>query len=303
MEKYIVTGSIGHISKPVVEGLVKAGKEVSVITSSNERVKEIEKLGANALVGRVEDAAFLKRAFKRADVVYTMIPPIWQTNNWRAAQLEVAKNYTEAIQEAGISYVVNLSSIGAHLQNGAGPVNGVYDFEQLLNKVQGLHVKHLRPAYFYYNLFNQIGLIRQAGFMGANYGKDETLFLTHTKDIAAAALEELLSLNFKGNSIRYIISDERSGQNIAEVLGRAIGKELNWVQLTDDQQKQGLLQAGLSDTHSHGFTEMGAALRTGTMQSDARKSKPVFSATKLEDFAKEFAAAFREAEQAAVPVN
>ena len=43
MNKYVITGSIGHISKPLVEGLIKAGKDVTVITSNNDRVKEIEK--------------------------------------------------------------------------------------------------------------------------------------------------------------------------------------------------------------------------------------------------------------------
>ncbi|MFZ6013165.1 MAG: NmrA family NAD(P)-binding protein [Bacteroidota bacterium] len=293
MKKYIITGSIGHISKPIVQQLVKAGKEVSVITSSSDRVKEIEALGAKALVGSVQDVAFVNQAFKGADVVYTMIPPIWQTNNWRASQNEVARNYADAIRANGVKYVVNLSSIGAHAGNGIGPVDGLYDFEQLLNKIHGLQVKHLRPSFFYYNFMAQIGLIKQAGIMGANYGNGEKMFLVHTNDIAAAATEELLDLKFTGNSVRYIFGDERSGKEVAEVLGKAIGKDLQWVSFTDEQQKEGLLQAGLSETHASSYTQMGKALREGIMQADARKNKPsALSPTKLEDFAKEFAAAF-----------
>ena len=291
MKKYIVTGSIGHISKPIVEGLVKAGKEVTVITSTADRVKEIESLGAKALVGSVQDAAFVSSAFKGADVIYTMIPPIWQTSNWRASQNEVAKNYADAIQSNGIKYVVNLSSVGAHVGDGVGPVDGLRDFEKMLNAIPGLNVKHLRPSYFYNNFINQIGLIKQAGFMGANYG-DEKLFLVHPKDIAVAANEELLSPGFSGNSIRYIFGDERSGKEVAEVLGKAIGKDLKWVQFSDEQQKAGLLQAGLPETHASQFTQMGKAIREGIMQEDAKKNKPTLSPTKLEDFAKEFAVAF-----------
>ncbi|HEY3402528.1 MAG TPA: NmrA family NAD(P)-binding protein [Ohtaekwangia sp.] len=292
MKTYVITGSVGHISKPIIEGLVKAGHIVRVITSSNDRITEIEKLGANASVGSVHDAAFVSRAFKGADVVYTMIPPIWQTTNWRASQNEVAKNYADAIRANNIKYVVNLSSIGAHVGNGVGPVDGLYDFEKLLNAIPGLHVKHLRPSFFFYNFLAQIGLIRQAGIMGANYGDGEKVFLVHTNDIAAAALDELSRLNFTGNSVRYIFGDERSGKEIAAVLSKAIGKDINWVVFSDDQQKQGLLQAGLSETHAQGYTDMGKALRDGIMQSDARKNKPVWSPTKLEDFAHEFAVAF-----------
>lgn len=291
MSTYVITGSIGHISKPIIEGLVKAGKTVRVITSSTERTTAIEKLGAQALVGSVTDTAFLTKAFTGADVVYTMIPPIWQTNNWRASQNEVGKSYADALVAASVKYVVNLSSIGAHVGNGVGPVDGLYDFEQRLNSIKGLHVKHLRPSFFYYNFFAQIGLIKQAGILGGNYGSDK-VFLVHTNDIAVAALEELLNLNFTANSVRYVYGDERTGKEIATVLGNAIGKEINWVEFTDEQQKQGLLQAGLSETHAQSYTDMGKALREGIMQADARKQFVTKSKITLTDFAKEFAIAF-----------
>lgn len=291
MNNYIITGSIGHISKPIIEALVSAGKEVSVVTSSPGRVSEIEAFGAKALVGEVQNESFVNLAFSDADVVYTMIPPIWQTSDWKKSQLAVAKNYAESIRANKVKYVVNLSSIGADVGQGVGPVDALHDFEKMLNAIPGLNVKHLRPSFFYYNLLAQIGLIKQAGFMGANYGSEKIL-LVHTSDIAKAAIEALLKLNFSGQSVRYIVGDERSGNEIAAVLGKAIGKELQWVEFTDDQQKQGLLQAGVPETHANGYTAMGKSLREGIMQRDVLKNKPSFSSVKLEDFAKEFAAAF-----------
>jgi uncharacterized protein YbjT (DUF2867 family) len=221
-----------------------------------------------------------------------MIPPIRQTTNWRASQNEVAKNYIDGIKSNSVKYVVNLSSVGAHVGNGVGPVDGLYDFEQLLNATPGLNVKHLRPSFFFYNFLAQIELIKQAGIMGANWGDGEKVFLVHTIDIGKAALEELINLKFSGHSVRYILGDEKSGKEIASVLGKAINKELRWIVFSDEEQKQGLLKAGLSETHAQGYTDMGKALRNGVMQNDARKNKPALSPTKLEDFANEFAAAF-----------
>jgi uncharacterized protein YbjT (DUF2867 family) len=292
MKTYVITGSTGNISKPVIDGLVKAGKQVRVITSSQDRVSEIEKLGATALVGSVQDLAFVKNAFKGADVIYTMIPPLWQTTNWRVSQNEIAKTYIDAIKDSGVKYIVNLSSVGAHAGNGVGPVDGLADFEKLLNAIPGLNVRHLRPSFFFTNFISQIGLIKNAGILGGNYGDGEKVFLVHPSDIADAALEELLNLKFSSNSVRYILGDERSGNEIAEALGKAIGKNISWVVFSDEQQKQGLLQAGLSETHSQGYTDMGKALREGVMQRDVRSNKPSLSPTKLEDFAKEFAVIF-----------
>jgi uncharacterized protein YbjT (DUF2867 family) len=293
MKRYIITGSIGHISKPVAQELVKAGKEVTIITSNPEKVQAIEAIGAKALVGSVQDKEFVTKAFHGAEVVYTMIPPIFKTTNWRASQLEVAVNYTEAIKANGIKYVVNLSSIGAHLAEGCGPVNAIHDFEQLLNQVEGLNVKHLRPSSFYYNLFNQVGLIKGGGIMGANYGgNDQKLALVHTDDIAKVALDELLNLDFKGNSVKYIVSDIRTTKEITQILGKAIGKEFPWVEFTDAQQLDGLLKAGVPETHASAYTEMGNAIRTGKMQEEVINLAPT-GKTKLEDFAKEFAKAYK----------
>jgi uncharacterized protein YbjT (DUF2867 family) len=44
--KIIVTGSLGNISKPLVEELVRKNHEVKVISSNPEKQKEIEKLNA-----------------------------------------------------------------------------------------------------------------------------------------------------------------------------------------------------------------------------------------------------------------
>jgi uncharacterized protein YbjT (DUF2867 family) len=292
MKNYVITGSIGHISKPLVTGLVKSGKNVTVLTSNPEKVREIEQLGAKAIVGSVQDKSLVTKAFAGADVVYTMIPPIWQTTNWRASQQEVADNYTEAIKSNNIKYVVNLSSLGAHLPEGTGPVAALYYFENSLNSIPGLNVKHLRPSFFYYNLLNQIGLVKHAGIMGANYGEgDQKIALVHTRDIAEVALDELLKLNFTGNSVRHIVSDERTGSDIAKVLGKAIGKEIPWVTFTDADQLKGLLDGGVPATHAGSYVEMGAAFRSGKMQDQLLKEKTV-GATKLEDFAKEFGVAF-----------
>lgn len=289
MKNYVITGSIGHISKRLVEGLVRAGKNVSVISSSASKAGQIEKLGAKALTGSVQQGSFVHEAFQGADVVYTMIPPNYNTTDWRASQNEVAVNYANAIKALGIRYVVNLSSMGAHLPEGNGPVDGLYDSEQRLNAVPGLNVKHLRPGFFYYNFLELIGLAANAGILGANYGGGEQkLALVHTDDIAAAALDALLNLNFQGVSHQYIYSDLRTGPEIAATLGRAVGKELPWVQFTDEQQLQGMLQGGLPPVNAEALTQMGVSMRNGSMQEEILRAQPVKNAITLEAFAAEF---------------
>lgn len=291
---YVITGSIGHISKPIVEGLVKAGHSVTVITSKAENAAKIEILGAKPAVGSVEDTDFVTQAFAGADAVYLMIPPKWGVTDWRGFQNEVADNYIAAIKTNAVPYVVMLSSIGAHMGNGAGPVDGLYDLEQKLKTIDDLNVKVLRPSYFMYNLFGMVGMVKGMGMMGSNFGDDKVV-LVHTSDIAEAALQNLMNLDFTGNQIQYIASDERTGAEIATVLGEAVGKpETPWIVFSDEQSKQGILQAGLNEEIATGYTTMGKSIRNGTMQEDYFANRPAsLGKVKLEEFAKnEFAPAF-----------
>lgn len=292
--KYVVTGGAGHITKPLAEKLLAAGLEVTVIGRDAAKLQSLVEKGAKAAVGSVEDPSFLTNAFAGADAVYLMIPPNFAVTDWLGYQKKVADYFVQAVKVNQIKKVVVLSSVGAHMRKGAGPVDGLAYLEQQL-EAAGTDNKFLRPSYFYYNLFSQIPLIKGMGIMGANMGSADTkLVLTHTDEIADAAAEELLNLSFTGSSVRYIASDERSTVEIATVLGKAIGKDnLQWIPFSDEQMKAGLLQAGLAEVFAQGYTEMGVALRSGEMEADYWNNRPAkLGNIKLEDFAKEFAAVY-----------
>jgi uncharacterized protein YbjT (DUF2867 family) len=292
--KYVITGGAGHISTPLAEKLLAAGHTVTVIGRSAAKLQALVSKGAKIAIGSVEDAAFIKTAFAGADAVYAMIPPNFATENFRHYQNTVARNYTDAIVANGIKHVVVLSSIGAHMGNGAGPVDGLADFEDLLKKHNGINAKFLRPSFFMYNLFGMIPLIKGMNIIGSNYGgTDEKLILVHTNDIADAAVEELLALNFIGFSVRYIAGDEKTGAEIATALSAAIDKPgIPWVVFSDEQSLEGMRGAGLTETMAEAYTTMGKAIREGKMQEDYFKNRPTLSKTKLEDFVKEFVIAF-----------
>lgn len=293
--KYVITGSIGHISKPVVQALVKAGKEVVVVTSNQERVKDIEALGATAAVGSVEDVPFLTSTFKGVHAVYTMVPPKMDAADWKNYIGQIGKNYATAIQANQVPYVVNLSSVGAHMPEGCGPVSGLSRAEQALNNVTGTNILHLRPAYFYYNLYSNIGLIKHMGIIGGNFSLPDKKFpIVEPADIADVVIDALLHTSFRGQNIQYIASDEVGTDQVAAVLGSSIGKpDLKWVTFTDEQALQGALQAGLPKEVASNYIEMNHALHTGEMYSDYWKNHPAtLQKTKLADFAKSFAAAF-----------
>jgi len=294
--KIIITGSLGHISRPLVEKLTAAKHDVTVISSNADRKSEIEALGASAAIGSVSDLAFVTNTFKGADVVYTMVPPTFDASDWKQHIAGIGKIYALAIAASGVKNVVNLSSMGAHMPEGCGPVSGLYFVEQSLNALEGVSVKHLRPGFFYYNFFANIGMIKHMGIIGGNYGEGAKLVIANPADIADAAAEEILALSFTGKSIRYIASDEKTTDEIASILGDAIGKpDLKWVNFSDEQTVGGMLQNGLPADVANNYAEMGAAMRSGEMASEYLENKPAtFGKTSFKAFAPVFAAAYAQ---------
>lgn len=293
--KYIITGSTGHISKPLSQQLIAAGHQVTIITSNSSKVEEIHSIGAQAAVGSVEDRDFLIKTLAGADGIYLMVPPKWTVTDWLGYQKQVVDNYIAAIKANKLKYIVALSSVGAHMRKGAGPVDGLGYLEEQLEQLEDVNIRILRPSYFFYNLFSQIGMIKNAGFVASTQPADFKLVLTHTSDIADAAAAQLLSPTFSGLAIENIGSDDsHTWTEITKTLGEAIGNPaLPYVELTDEQSLGGMLQAGLSQTIANGYVAMGKALRDGEMQADYWQNPPKkLGKIKLADFAKEFAAAY-----------
>jgi uncharacterized protein YbjT (DUF2867 family) len=292
--KYVITGGAGNISKPLTEQLLKAGHQVTVIGRNAEHLKDLTALGATAAIGSVDDVAFLTKTFTGANAVYTMVPPNYGAPDLKAYIIQIGKNYTEAVKASGVKYVVNLSSIGAHLPKGAGPVSALYNVEQSFNALRDVNIIHLRPGYFFFNFLGSIGMVKNANILGANWGSgDDKIVMVNPADIAPVAAEALLSLKFTGYTVKYIASDERTGSDIAKTLGSAIGKsDLPWIKFSDDDAYQGMVQAGLPQEIALNYRDMGQVMNDGTMFEDYWKNRPALSNTKLEDFAKVFAAAY-----------
>jgi len=292
--KIVITGSLGNISKPLATALMQKGHAVTIISSDPKKRAAIETLGATAAIGSLHNADFLVAAFTGADVVYTMVPPNFAVADPIAYYQLIGNNYANAIKQSGIKQVVHLSSWGAHLDKGTGMIVGSHQVEKILDELTDVAITYLRPCSFYNNLYHYIPMIKAAGFMGTNYGGDDKVVLVSTRDIADAAVEELEVQN-TGKKIRYIASDEHTCNEIASILGAAIGKpDLKWLTFTDEQTQAAMEQNGVPAHIAAKLVELNASIRSGAIRGDYDLHQPtVLGKVKLADFAKEFAAAFK----------
>lgn len=291
--KIIITGSLGNVAKPLAMQLVEQGHDITVISSNESKKQDIESLGAKSAIGSITDVDFLTQTFNRADAVFVMTPPAISADNIVQNTINAGKNYAEALKRTGVKRAVMLSSVGAASPVENGPIKGLHHIEKLYQEIENTSFTFLRAGYFYTNFFNDIPLIKNAGIIGGNYPENTEIPVVHPTDIAKAAAEELVK-NETGKNIRYIVSDSRKASDFAKVLGTSVEKpELPWIEFSDEDSLNGMLQAGLPQDMAELYVEMGLGMKTGTVQKDfIEHGSPVNGSVKLEDFAKEFASQF-----------
>jgi uncharacterized protein YbjT (DUF2867 family) len=293
----VITGATGNIGSNLAGLLLAGGRKVRVIGRTRERLAGLEQQGAEPAAGDLGDPAFLTRAFTGAEAVFVMIPPNPAAEDFRAYQRRISEGIVAAVEKSGARYVVDLSSQGAHLPAGTGPIAGLHDHEARLNRLEGVNVLHLRPTYFMENLLMNIGLIRKAGIMGSAVRGDVRFAMIATKDIAAHAAERMAARDFAGKTVQDLLGPrDVSLDEAAAVIGAKLGMPgLRYVAFPYDEAEKGMVAAGLTPDLSRLYIEMSRALNDGRFAVGIRRTPENTTPTSIEEFADLFAQIYRAA--------
>jgi len=230
--------------------------------------------GAEAAVGDVSDAEFVAAACDGVGGVYCMIPPLYEVD-LRAWQTEAGTALVSGIREAGVPYVVNLSSVGAQHHEGTGPIAGLREQEDRFNELSVANVLHLRPGWFMENFFMSLDVIRGMGVLGM-------------------PIRGLAALDFDGHHTTELLGPrDYTLTEVASIIGQAIGKpDLPFVRVPDEVAAAGLAEMGAHPTTVATFMEMYRGLDDGRIVPEETRSSGNTTPTTFEEFAQGLAAVY-----------
>jgi uncharacterized protein YbjT (DUF2867 family) len=294
---YSVVGATGNTGRVVSEGLLARGKDVQVIGRSEHRLRPLVEKGAQAFAGSVDDAQAMTLAFSGAVGVYCVLPPRFDLDDFRSYQRQVGESLAAAVQEAGVEYVVFLSSVGAQSERGAGPISGLREVEDRLGELEGVNVLSLRAGWFMENFFMNIDVIRQMGILGAPVKGDLPMPMITTRDIGEFAADRLANLDFTGKTTRELLgARDLTLAEATRVLGAAIGKgDLGYVQFSYEDTEQALIGTGMSPGSAGVMIEMYKAMNDGLVVAEEPRSPENTTPTTIEEFAGVFAQVYQAA--------
>jgi uncharacterized protein YbjT (DUF2867 family) len=295
---FVICGATGNVGHRIAEALLSAGEPVRAIARERVRLGPLAEKGAEPWPGDLEDAAFLGKAFSGARGAFVMIPPKHNPPDLRGYQNRVGASIVSALSMGHVPRIITLSSIGAHLPQGTGPILGLHDLEEKVNKLANAGVVHLRAAYFMENHLWSIPSIRAQGVCGSSIRPDVPIPMVATKDIAEEAARLFLDGSIAGHSIRYLLGPgDLTMSGATRILGEAIGNPgLKYVQFPEDGVRETMAAMGMSRSVIEALIEMQRGFSAGKIHPTQARNMENTTATTLEEFAHAvFARAYRAA--------
>jgi uncharacterized protein YbjT (DUF2867 family) len=292
-----VMGATGHTGKKITEALLKAGEKVRALGRSVSKLAELKRSGVEVFTGDATDAAFMAKAFRGADAVYTLLPTDRHSLDYRAEQDHQGETIVKAIRESGVRYVVALSSLGAELSEGTGLIAGLHAQEERLKRLQSTNLFLLRPVTFYENFYDALGLIKHQGINADSVRSDFAIPMVATRDIADVAAKALKARDWKGVVVRELLGPrDLTYAEATRILGQRIGRpDLMYVQFSYADMVKALVQSGVSGSFAGLYVAMTRAFNEGKVKPREGRKPQNTTPTRFEDFAPELALAYQSA--------
>ncbi|WP_433337449.1 SDR family oxidoreductase [Spirillospora sp. CA-294931] len=287
MRTVLITGATGTVSSALMDALDGTGPHLRALVRDAATATGLHKRGAEVVVGDLDDARSLPPAFEGVQDVWLLTP-----NGPRAP--EHGMNAMWAARRAGVERVVRLSVVGAahDAPNRSGRLHALSDREA---EHCGMRWTILRPHWFMQNLLNEAGDIASTGAFSLNMGSAR-IGMIDARDIAECAARVLLDDPGRHHGETYTLTGPRSltFDEVADQLGRVLGRPVTHVPVSDDAKRKTLLGYGVPAWIIDMLEEYARAYDSGWGDFTTRTVADLLGRPPrgIADFARDHAAAF-----------
>jgi uncharacterized protein YbjT (DUF2867 family) len=282
--RIVVTGPTGHIGSRVVERLLAAKADVTVFVRDAKKLADNVRSRVRVETGELEDADAVTRAFKGAERAFVLVPPNMTASDWPEWMRRVGRHYAEAIAVNNIRHAVMISSYGAG-QPGLGPITWLGDVEESIQAVAP-NATILRCGYFMENLLQFVPTLRESSVMYNPLPPTVGEPMVATRDIGDVAAATLLDRTWSGQRVIGVLGPaDVSMTEAATIIGRAIGRQVTYVQVPVEAAVDAMRKMGLSEGVAKGYGEMLRGVSTPGIGAEPRTAETP-TPTALEEFAR-----------------
>lgn len=260
-----VFGANGNTGSVIANKLLDSGQRVRAVARSADKLADLAKRGAEVLAGDVTDAAFVAKALAGASAAYLLSPPDLTSPDLIARGKKIFDNYGAALAAHRVARAVVLSSVGAQLPSGTGPIAMLHYAEQALPAAApATKFTFVRAAYFMENVLGNAHPMKHDGVLPVFGGGESYPFpMVATRDIGEVAAAELLRTPPANDWIELVGPKDYSLADAAAEATSILGRKVTAVALPIEQMVPTLTSFGFSANVASLFREMTEAFGRG----------------------------------------
>ncbi|HEX4419447.1 MAG TPA: NmrA family NAD(P)-binding protein [Kofleriaceae bacterium] len=264
---YVIAGVSGNTGSVVAAQLLAAKQQIRVIVRDAAKGEAWRAKGAEVAIADLEDQAALTRALTGATGAYLLLPPPnWNQTGIAAERKRKTDVLIGAVKAAKPGHVVLLSSVGAELAAGTGPIQYLHAVEDGL-RTTGVPATFLRAGAFMENWGSMAADAIAGGAL--YYGVTAGLAFPQvaTEDIGKLAAKLLLEGGKGGVQVVELAGPvDASVQDVAAALAKVSGKPVNGVSVPPAAMIQALVGHGASQELADAFGEMADGISRGAIK-------------------------------------
>lgn len=259
---FAIAGVTGHTGAAAADALLTRGQKVRVLVRDAAKGEAWKKKGAEIAIADLGDEKALTAALTGVKGVYLLSPPTFTAQDFFGDRKALQQKMVNAVRAAKVPSVVFLSSVGAQVPSGTGPIVSVHGAEALFTAVAP-SVTFVRAAYFLENWGSVIGVAKAQGIL-PHYGSIDFKFSqVSSRDIGAAVADALMTPADGTKVVELAGKEDWSVQDVAAAVGSLLGKTVTAVAAPVEQAHAGLKQAGVPEPMAGLYAEMYAAFAKG----------------------------------------
>ena len=270
---FTVFGANGNTGSIVASRLLAAGKQVRVVARDAKKLEALRAKGAEVLVGDVTDAATVTKALAGAEGAYLLVPPANDSPDLIGRARKIIANYAAGLKANKVAHAVFLSSVGAQLPSGTGPIVITHIAEAEL-PASGTTLTFVRAAYFMENVLQNAHPIKNDGVLPVFGGGESYPFpMVATRDIGDTAADALLAPASATRVIELSGPQEYSLADAAAEASKVVGKPVKALALPIDQLVPTFTSFGISANVAGLYREMIEAFGSGRVGFEGKEAR------------------------------